>query len=278
MITDVPKPGKEQLGFAWWTFQGWASLVVGTLIFLGQYKDLGGLAIVLAAVNIGLSVMIIRFSKTAFVIGSVLSINPIIWIINGIYIKNRWHDSRVLENQGKEQAHAARIQAAEENVQGAWVVGTISISTTTITPDSRPSQTVKEGAAQPIALMPSDETLWERGMEEAESPNRRQGLWAKCFGEAHGVESAAKAAYMAARVVEMKAERQATLQLQEAQRQAEEEERRLAYLDENQRIQERLPKGNCPSCNAIIAVASTECPKCSAHFGSYSTWSVKPLA
>lgn len=276
MSTDVAKFEQEQMGFAWWTFQGWASLIVGTLICLGQLKNFEGFAVVLAAVNIGLSVMIIRFSKTAFVIMTVLSINPILWIINGIYIKNRWRDPRVLENQGQEEPQAAHVQTAEKSARHARDVGTVSVPAAAITPDARPTQVIEQGSAEPKALMLSEEELWEKGMQEAESPDRRQGLWAKCFGEAHGVESAAKAAYMAARVEEMKAEIQAAQQKQEARRQAEEEEQRLAHLDEVQRAYERLPKGTCPSCNAIIPATSVECPKCKALFGPYSAWSIKP--
>ena len=277
MSKDVSKSEQARLGFAWWTFQGWASLIVGTLLCLGQFKDLGGFAVVLAAVNIGLSVMIIRFSKTAFVIATVLSINPII-CINGIYIKNRWHDSRVLENKGKEGAEPVHTQATEERARRERVVGTISVPAAEITPDAWPIQAVEQGSAEPEALTPADEELWEKGMREVESPDRRQGLWAKCFGETHGVESAAKAAYMSVRVAEMKAELREAQQKQEARRRAEEEERRLAHLDDAQRAHELLPKGTCPSCDAIIPVSSAECPKCHAMFGKYSAWSVKPLA
>ena len=278
MSAGVVKSGQERLGFAWWTFQGWASLIVGTLICLSQFKDLGGFAVVLAAVSIGLSVMIIRFSKTAFVIGTVLSINPILWIINGIYIKNRWRDPRLLENQGNNEPQESHTQAAEESAGRVRVAGTVPVPATAVTPDAWPTHTVGQGSAELEALMPSDEGLWEKGMREAESPDRRQGLWAKCFGESNGVESAAKAAYMAARVTEMKAEIRAEQQKQEALRRAEEEERRLAHVDEAQRAYERLLKGTCPSCAAIIPVASADCPKCKALFGPNSAWSVKPVA
>lgn len=278
MSAGVVKSGQDRLGFAWWTFQGWASLIVGTLICLGQFKELGGFAVVLAAVNIGLSVMIIRFSKTAFVIGTVLSINPILWIINWIYIKNRWRDPRVLENQGNDEPQESHTQAAEERAGRVRVVGTVPVPAAAVTPDVWPTHAVAQGSAELEALMPSDEELWQKGMQEAESADRRQGLWAKCFGESNGVESTAKAAYMTARVAEMKAEIRAEQQKQEALRRAEEEERRLAHLDEPQRAYERLPKGTCPNCAAIIPVASEECPKCKSLFGPNSAWSVKPLA
>lgn len=276
MSTGATKAGQEGLGFAWWTFQGWASLIVGTLICLSQLKDLGSFAVVLAAVNIGLSVMIIRLSKTAFVIGTVLSINPILWIINGIYIKNRWRDPRVLENQGEEEP--ADAQPAEEITRSTRVVATVPMPEAAVTSGTLSTKAAGQRPSVPEAPTSWDEDLWEKAIQEAESPGRRQGLWAKCFSEAHGVEAAAKAAYMAARVAEMKAEIRAQQQEQEARRQAEEEEQRLAHLDEAQRAYERLPKGTCPNCDAIIPVASAECPKCKAQFGSGSAWNVRPLA
>lgn len=277
MSIDITKSHHDRLGFGWWTFQGWSSLIVGTLICLSQFKGLGGFAVLLAAVNVGLSVMVIRFSRTALSIATVLSINPILWIINGIYLKNRWRDPRVLENRGKEEAQVAHIHATQESARRAQVEGIASATAATIKSDTWPTRAAEQGSAKSELLPPSDEALWERGMKEAESPDRRQGLWAKCFGEANGVESAAKAAYMAVRVAEMKAEIRAEQQREEARRQEEEKEQRLAHLDEAQRAYELLPKGVCPSCDAVIPIASEECPKCKALFGLYSAWSVKPL-
>ncbi|WP_157667594.1 hypothetical protein [Comamonas serinivorans] len=43
--------------------------------------------------------------------------------------------------------------------------------------------------------------LWAEALAEAEDPEKRQaGLWARCFAEAGGDESKAKAAYVSARV------------------------------------------------------------------------------
>jgi uncharacterized C2H2 Zn-finger protein len=35
--------------------------------------------------------------------------------------------------------------------------------------------------------------------------------------------------------------------------------------------------GRCPNCEAVIALASAECPKCGAQFSSKAAWSVEPL-
>lgn len=275
MSAGEVKQGQGQLGFGWWTFSGWASLIVGTLICLGQWKDLGGFAFVLAAVNIGLSMMIIRFSKAAFVIATVLSINPIIWIINGIYIRNRWNDPRVMENKGAEATgdgtegteQAGRMEQRNE----PWVSTPVPVAAQTAS-----VQTQSPTPAEDLNVQ-SEEEMWAAAMAEESSANRRQGLWAKCFGESGGVESAAKAAYMAARVEEMTAEARAASKAAEDRWRAEQEERRLAHLNEEQRAYERLPKGECPNCDAMIPLSILECPKCEANFGPGSAWKVKPM-
>ena len=35
--------------------------------------------------------------------------------------------------------------------------------------------------------------------------------------------------------------------------------------------------GNCPNCETVIALDSTECPKCKANFGIGSAWKLKPI-
>ena len=38
------------------------------------------------------------------------------------------------------------------------------------------------------------------------------------------------------------------------------------------------PKGQCPSCEAVIPLDVQECPKCKALFGQGSAWKIKPLS
>ena len=40
-------------------------------------------------------VMILKFNKYAFLVATVLTIIPLLWIINGIYLKNRWDHPKV---------------------------------------------------------------------------------------------------------------------------------------------------------------------------------------
>lgn len=275
MSEGLSESDRHQLGFGWWSFQGWGSLTLGTLICVGLFNQIGILAVILAIGNIGLSLMIIRLSRTALVVGTVLSVNPILWIINGIYIKNRWDDPRVLENRGGATSSDSRAAAAGDGAgleQGAPFVPSAQL-----VPDVSPSQAQTQAAGRSEVQTPEDEELWAEAMCEAESANRRQGLWAKCFAEARGVDPAAKAAYMVVRVAEMRAELLAERQALEARHRANEEQQRLAMLDEAQRTYELLPKGTCPNCDALIPVVSAECPKCRALFGPGSAWKVTPL-
>lgn len=277
MSSSSSVQSEARLGFAWWQFTGWAGLIVGTLTCLAQLDKLGGLAVILAVINICLTVAIIKYSKYAFLAATVLSLNPIFWIINGIYLKNRWNEPRLMENwraAEEEQRYAAAAAAAAvgdpQHGSGSEAPAALATSATVTTVQVREAAT-----SQP---QKTDEDLWAEAMAEANSDGRRQGLWAKCFGEAGGVESAARAAYMAARVKEMKAEQAAEAAAAEARRLAEEEDRRLAHLSEEQRAYERLPKGNCPNCDAVIPLSSLECPKCKASFGPGSAWKVTPRA
>jgi hypothetical protein len=60
-----------------------------------------------------------------------------------------------------------------------------------------------------------EEGFWAKALEEYESSNRRQGLFARFFSQAQGNESAAKASYLKWRVEELSLEYQQHLQSQE---------------------------------------------------------------
>lgn len=112
----------------------------------------------------------------------------------------------------------------------------------------------------------NDEHLWEQVMEEVGGPERRAGLWAKCFAQSNGDEARAKAAYMTARVDEIKADRER----EQAKAKAD------AIQEEGQRW--ASTSGTCPSCGKVIPLQSTECKYCRALFGPDSAWSIRPLS
>jgi hypothetical protein len=249
--------------FGWWTFWSWLGLVIGTLVCLGSYGDLGGFAVLLAIVNVVLCIYMLKFSRIAFIITTVISLNPILWIAHWIYLKNRWEDPRLLENSTARAEHAAGVPTPEPHGPERLKVVSALSSAANVSGTGSASE--------------SDEILWEQAMKEADSELRRPGLWAKCFAEAGGVEPAAKARYMAARFGEAKAARVAALKSQEEAQADAAEELRLGRLDEAERAYERLPKGSCPSCEAVIPLSAHICPRCKAMFGSDAAWSIRPL-
>jgi hypothetical protein len=116
----------------------------------------------------------------------------------------------------------------------------------------------------------SDEEIWACAAHEFEGPQRRPGLYAKALAMANGDAGKAKAFYLKARVAE------AIAQAHDEPRQ-QTREVDLANLSESERREALVPKGVCPSCDAVIPLASTECTRCPASFGEHSAWSVKPL-
>ena len=85
----------NELGFTWWKVWAWIGLTLGNLTFFLQLQEVMPLAITLIVINTILNVMILKFNKYVFLIATILSINPIFWIINGIYLKNRWNHPKV---------------------------------------------------------------------------------------------------------------------------------------------------------------------------------------
>ena len=91
----------DELGFTWWKVWAWIGLTLGNLILFFQLQEAMPLAITLIVINTILNVMILKLNKYVFLIATILSINPIIWIINGIYLKNRWNHPKVNKVSGQ---------------------------------------------------------------------------------------------------------------------------------------------------------------------------------
>ncbi len=85
----------QDIGFQWWKIWAWLGLTLGNLYMLGVLSEQVGLAVVLIIVNTVLMIMILKFNKYAFLIATIISLNPLLWIINGIYLKNRWNHQKV---------------------------------------------------------------------------------------------------------------------------------------------------------------------------------------
>jgi hypothetical protein len=88
----------SDIGFTWWKAWGWLGLILGSVSIIASVAGSGGIGVwllILLILNAVLMIMILKLNKYAFLIATVLSLNPIIWIINGISLKNRWKHPKV---------------------------------------------------------------------------------------------------------------------------------------------------------------------------------------
>lgn len=140
-----------------------------------------------------------------------------------------------------------------------------------------------------VGVEPMEE-FWAQALHECESSAMRAGLWAKAFADASGDDRVAKATYMRLRAMQLQVqyvENQQALKLardqqfraeQELQKAQEAEAAELlAKMNEEERAKFLLPHGICPSCDALIPIASQACPHCNALFTVDSNWKIKPL-
>lgn len=88
----------KDLGFRWWNIYAWLGLTIGNISMLWLLSFNVGLFTFLIVLYSLLNVMALKYNKYAFLILTILSLNIIIWIINGVYLKNRWGHPRVNSN------------------------------------------------------------------------------------------------------------------------------------------------------------------------------------
>lgn len=100
MVT-IQENENNELGFTWWKIWAWIGLTLGNLTIFLRFQEEIPLAITLIVICTILNVMILKLNKYVFLIATILSINPIIWIINGIYLKNRWNHPMVNKVSGQ---------------------------------------------------------------------------------------------------------------------------------------------------------------------------------
>lgn len=85
----------EFIDFTWWVFWGWLGLTLGNLYLVFSLLDNIGLATSLVITNSILLILVLKFNKYAFLLATIISFNPILWIVNGFYLRNRWHHPKV---------------------------------------------------------------------------------------------------------------------------------------------------------------------------------------
>ena len=156
-------PEGKNIGFVWWTLYGVLTLTLGSAApFM---LNLDGLVFLTAlGVNVLLGVLILMKNKWAFLIGTVLSLNPLSWLINGIYLKNRWNHPEV---NGGTSSPTPVVKASR--------LSTAAVSTT------------------------EEEAIYEQAAEEIGTAAMKKGLWAKSLSEVEGDHDKAIARYIKAR-------------------------------------------------------------------------------
>jgi hypothetical protein len=90
-MDKVEQKTNDELGFGWWKAWAWLGLTIGNLYILGTLGPISkGFAWAWLALNTITCILILRMNKYAFLWATILSLNPLIWIINGVYLKRRW--------------------------------------------------------------------------------------------------------------------------------------------------------------------------------------------
>jgi len=249
-----PAATSKYLGFTWWIVWTYLGLVLGSASILFGFRHIPAVSVILVALNIWLSIYMLKFSRIAFLIATILSINPVLWIINGVYLKRRWSHPRILEE----------ISAAAKRIHRN------STFDSAPTPSSNRTQVAKPLKGSEIeAERVSEEAIWEQALEEVEGVSRRPGLWAKCFAQAGGVDGAAKAAYISIRVGEIKTEIESDVAARDAiRRQDDERESNVKRFADGEGDYRRPVKRTCPNCHSVLPNSSTRCPQCSVGAGS----------
>jgi drug/metabolite transporter (DMT)-like permease len=93
----LQKKHPEFKSFFWGYFSASAMLLFQPFIVAGQLHnaDLSVLRISVALsflITLPFSVMTLLRNRIAFILLTIITINPVMWIINGFYIKNRWNE------------------------------------------------------------------------------------------------------------------------------------------------------------------------------------------
>lgn len=83
----------SNISFEWWDFFSYL-LYIGALIPIFLFKNIA-VGITIALISAVSGFFIGKYNKYAFLIVTIFSCNPILWIINGVYLKNRWNHPKV---------------------------------------------------------------------------------------------------------------------------------------------------------------------------------------
>jgi len=173
----------DDIGFTWWRVWSWLGLVPGSIFLLMQVSGpLGGWAILLCVINVVTCSFMLGYSRAAFLTLTIFSLNPILWIINGIYLKNRWNHPLVMAGSGRDKS----VDPPSAVAVAASTPHAVSIEKSEVT----------------TQLTTNDD--YATAADEIDSGNVDKGLWSKLFAEADGDENRTRARYIKERVAMMR--------------------------------------------------------------------------
>lgn len=175
-------PGKRR--YQWGFFLGYSLIVIGVaswaMVFVVERIEFRVLWSVLPTVVIATGVFVVKRRRWAWIVATVLTANPLLWIANYFYGRNRWDE---FAQDGPRSGQFGSDQ-----------------------PRSEPKITGKPGLdmAAPRLHQPSKED-YARALDEIESAKVDRGLWAQALAETDGDLQKAKARYIRLRTQSQRA-------------------------------------------------------------------------
>lgn len=89
---------QAKLGFTWWSV--WGALGAFSSFLYLMFSIVNGeyfVSFILFLFCIG-AYFVLKKNKYAFLVLTICTLNPLLWLINGIYLKNRWNHPTVNKN------------------------------------------------------------------------------------------------------------------------------------------------------------------------------------
>lgn len=143
---------------------------------------------VLTIIYYSLAILTLRRSRLAFLLLTIISINPILWIINGIYLKNRWIELSKKQNLVDISATDFSTESLKNNAEN-------NIDDFQRSPPKE--NVISEKSTSKISLSTNvSNDHFAQAYSELEDGKQDKGLWARCYAKTNGNEAQAKAAYL----------------------------------------------------------------------------------
>lgn len=190
--TTETNESKKELGFVWWNVFGLLNLILGTILIFSVFGTPNlAVTLTLVLINVVTCLAVLSYNRWALLLLTVVTVNPLVWIINGIYLKNRWRHPKVNPAYSVPTGYGAQVPQD----------GLIETALATHTPHVNPNVDV---FSPPKPVVPETD-LYSLAADEIDQGNVEKGLWNKLFAEADGDEGRTRARYLKARVEQMRA-------------------------------------------------------------------------